>query len=44
MGDYLQSIRLFGTIDSYTSQIVHDSLLLNIFQSRFNFGPGRVGS
>ncbi|KAG2032650.1 hypothetical protein BDR03DRAFT_935890 [Suillus americanus] len=26
MGDYLRSIRLFGTIDSFTSQIVCDSL------------------
>jgi hypothetical protein len=33
MGDYVQSIRLFGTIDSFTSQIVRDSLLLNVFRS-----------
>jgi hypothetical protein len=28
MGDYIQSIRLFGTLDSYTSQIVCKSPLL----------------
>jgi hypothetical protein len=27
MGDYLHSIQLFGTTDSFTSQIVHESLL-----------------
>jgi hypothetical protein len=27
IGDYLQSIRLFGTVDSFTSQIVGENLL-----------------
>jgi hypothetical protein len=41
MGDYLQSIRLFGTIDSYTSQIVRALLLTS--SSKSDFGLGRVG-
>lgn len=31
MGDYLQTIRLFGTIDSFTSQIVRASLIQCLF-------------
>jgi hypothetical protein len=31
MGDYLQMIRLFGTIDSFTSQIVREYLILILF-------------
>lgn len=46
MGDYLQSIRLFGTIDSYTSQIVCESPLylrisMILFMSRENWRIGR---
>lgn len=42
MGDYVWSIRLFGTIDSFTSQIVRESLL-NL-SSNLQFGIGRVGT
>ncbi|KAG1819321.1 uncharacterized protein BJ212DRAFT_1268533 [Suillus subaureus] len=42
MGDYLQSIWLFGTIDSFTLQIVCDSL--NVFRSQFDFQLGRTGT
>jgi hypothetical protein len=42
MGDYLRSIRLFGTIDSFTSQIVCDSL--NVFRSQFDFRLGRAST
>jgi hypothetical protein len=42
MGDYLRSIRLFGTVDSFTSQIVSD--LCYSVSSESDFGPGRVGS
>lgn len=41
MGDYLQSIQLFGTIDSFTSQIVRAPTY--ILSSQSDFGPGRIG-
>jgi hypothetical protein len=43
MGDYLLTIRLFGTIDSFTSQIVCESLLL-IPLSHVGFQPGGIGA
>lgn len=42
MGDYLHSIRLFGTTDSFTSQIVSSLYFICIFQS--DLWPGRVGA
>lgn len=41
MGDYVRSIRLFGTTDSFTTQIVSEC---TVFSSQSDFGPGRVGS
>lgn len=35
MGDYFQSIRLFGTVDSFTSQIVRISLLYFLISNVF---------
>jgi hypothetical protein len=42
MGDYVQSIRLFGNTDSFTTQIVSKSL--SCFLTLFIFVPGRVGA
>jgi hypothetical protein len=43
MGDYLLSIRLFGTVDSYTSQIVRESACFIII-SQFALVLGGVGA
>jgi hypothetical protein len=42
MGDYVRTIRLFGTTDSFTTQIVRKSIMF----SKLNliFGAGRVGA
>jgi hypothetical protein len=42
MGDYVRSIRLFGTTDSFTTQIVRE--YLTFFSIHFNFELGRVGA
>lgn len=42
MGDYVRSIRLFGTTDSFTTQIVRESL--SYFLISIDFGLGRVGA
>jgi hypothetical protein len=43
MGDYLRSIRLFGTVDSFTSQIVRESAGF-IILSQFALVLGGVGA
>jgi hypothetical protein len=42
MADYVRSIRHFGTTDSFTTQIVRESL--SYFLNSFDFGLGRVGA
>jgi hypothetical protein len=44
MGDYLQSIRLFGTTDSFTSQIVGERLLYYCLLISIWSLAGRVGT
>jgi len=42
MADYIQSIQHFGNTDSFTTQIVRESL--SYFLNLFDFGLGRVGA
>lgn len=42
MGDYLQTIRLFGTVDSFTSQIVRGFQLFTPFYCNLLYGQGEL--
>jgi hypothetical protein len=44
LGDYVQSIRRFGTTDSYTTQIVSASALFKNIDHSLTLDAGRVGA